>query len=117
MLSCEGNTDDGNEEYGSKNEMDQCCIESAENKPDDIKEQGKTTFPPLLGHNFFSEWPEYQSCNFEALQSPGNTYDGNAQNKSSEYIAQGSKESSEDEPDDISDYIHAMKIRKFIPRC
>ena len=110
MLAGKGDTNDGNEQKTCKDQVHEGRIETSENQPDDIKQNGQTSIRSFLGNDSFAKWPDHQTGNLKTLKTPGYTNYGQAKYKAPENIAQGSQEPTKHKPDDITDKIHAMKI-------
>ena len=110
MLAGERDADDGDEEQCGEYEVDQCRIKTAEDQPDDVGDQREAAHPAIGGHDPFAEGPEDEAGQFEALQTEGDAYDGDAQYKPAEDIAECGGESAKDQPDDVADKVHRLKI-------
>ena len=117
MLSGKWDTDNGNEQYGCEYKMYNCSVKPSKNQPDYIAKNRKTAHAAAGRNDPFTKRPNYQSGNFETLHPPGNTYNGKAKHKPTKYITHCCQKASENEPNDVADEIHAVKLMKFQVFC
>lgn len=103
MLACEGDTDDRDHEQRGKQQVDEGGVEAAEDKPDDIANDGETAHGASGGNDLAAERPQFEPREFKALHSEGDADDGDAQDDAADDIADGREEAAADQPDEIAE--------------
>jgi hypothetical protein len=93
--------------------VDECRVKAAAEQPDDIREYRQAAHAAIGGHHSFAKGPEHEAGQFETLQTEGYAYEGEAQYKPAKDIAQRGGQTAKDQPEDVADEIHVLKVEKF----
>lgn len=112
MLDTERETDDGDAAENSEREVDKGDFPPAENNPKDIEHDRQATGIGMVCH-FMAERHQAEQSEFEKLHAEWNADDSDAGNQTGHKVQYGSQNTSEEEPENISDYTHNNTISKF----
>ena len=102
MLSCPGNTNDGDEKQRAHDEVVECYDDAAYQNPKDVGEHGPTAAGRRIGYYFFTKGPQDQSGQFKTLQSKRDSNNGEAEHQTAHNISYSGEQSAENQPDEIS---------------
>ena len=102
MHLSEWDSDDGDAENETIEEMREADPDSCDEEPENVHEGTKATW--LCIHPFYlcAKWPQSENAQLKALQTKWNTDDGNHQNEACHEILECDVQATEDEPDDVS---------------
>jgi hypothetical protein len=113
MLPGKGNADDGDEQQGSKDQVNDRGVQPAAKQPDDITKKRETPHAVAGRDDPFTKRPEHKSGQFKTLETEGYTDDRYTQDKPAEDITQGGSKAAEDQPYKVPNKIHTLKILIF----
>ena len=100
-LLCAGDTDDGNCEYATKNELDSCEEDTTKSEPNSVKE----TMLLEVGLNYLTEGPDSKAGKLNELETHGDT-DKSAAPNNAKKEADGSYDEAEGEPKNVAECSH-----------
>ncbi len=110
MLTTEGDADDGDAEYHAEDEVDEACPQSAEDEPEDVQRNADAAWRGVGLYDSGTEGPEAEESEFEGLKGNGDADDGAEECKAACEVADGSFESAEYPPEDVSYYFHDVDM-------
>ena len=102
MLAGKGNADDSKEQQDAKNDVGQGNPDAATKNPDNIKQQADAAGSLRGAYHLLAKRPECKHPQLKTLQPERNANDSEAKYQATSQIAQRSKESAENQPDDIA---------------
>lgn len=115
MLQTERYSDDGDAECDSQADVCKGDLDSSDQYPDDIHDDGQTSGVIRTGGDVVAERPECQTCHLEQLHSERYSDDGDAEHQTYDCIVQADEEASEYSPDYVAYEFHFLKVSVVIP--
>lgn len=113
VLFGEGDADDGDEQQGGADKMNQGDLPAEEYEPDQVQNQIERAIGLWGGDHFLAKWRQVGSANPDGLDAEGNADDGDAPDQAADEVAQAGKEPAEDEPEDVSETTHEKCLRAW----
>lgn len=117
MLQAERDSDDRNAKHQPQCKVGQRNPDAADQEPDKIHQERKTTPILLHDHRPMAERQERQRPQFEDLESERDPNDGQTHKDAGQEVFDSDHETAENNPNNISEYIHRTDIGfTLIPR-
>jgi hypothetical protein len=113
VLAGKRDPDNGDEQQRRENKVNERCIQSAAEQPDDIKKKRQASHAAARRYYPFAKRPEYETRYLKALQAERDADDRQAQYEPAEDITDGSGQSAKNQPYKVSYKIHKLKIAKL----
>ena len=108
MLQAEWDADDGAAEDNAHCQVTQRHLNTTKQNPEDVEQQRQATHRLLTLRHLAAEWPEGEHTQLYNLNSEWNTNDCKAEHQTSDDVAQREEQTTEDDPDNVSDKIHIL---------
>ena len=113
MLSSERNADDRYEENKCKYKMHDRGVKAACQYPDYVEKKREASAGWWSWNNFLAEGHELKQAYFKTLNAERDTYYCDAKDKACYKVTHCGKESSADQPDQVPEQVHCLKIKSF----
>ena len=110
VLEAEGDAHDGDAEKEAEGKVEEGYLPPAEEDPDEVH-HGRYT-AGLVGaiDKFMAERPEGIGSQHEELDAEGYADDGDAHQKAHDEVDEGDNDSTQNQPEDITEKFHMMQI-------
>ena len=108
MLLTPGNTNDGDAQDYSEEHMTYPSPQAPEDEPQDVQRNAQTAGRKFILRHLGTERPQAQQADLEYLQRPGNAHNRHSQRQRAGEITDGCLQSTEDQPQNITQYFHSF---------